>query len=176
MSQTAANLMVALFDGVVGVKVAGRANFTCSVDLKKVVQALSERGYSRFVLDLTDCLLMDSTFLGVLAGIGLKFGQGNGTHPQPVELLNPNPRIADLLENLGVAHLFKIITDCKPMSEDFKPIEPAASADRAEVTRTCLEAHRTLMDINPNNVQKFKDVAQFLTEDLKNIEAREQKK
>jgi hypothetical protein len=39
-----------------------------------------------------------------------------------------------------------------------------------ELARTCLEAHRTLMGIKPENVAKFKDVAQFLAEDVKRLE------
>jgi len=34
------------------------------------------------------------------------------------------------------------------------------------LTRACLEAHETLMAINPENVARFKDVAMFLAEDL----------
>ena len=45
-----------------------------------------------------------------------------------------------------------------------------ANGDRKEISRTCLEAHQTLMDINPANVPKFKEVAQFLAEDLKKME------
>jgi hypothetical protein len=41
------------------------------------------------------------------------------------------------------------------------------SPTKAEVTRTCLEAHQILADLNPANAAKFKDVAQFLAEGLK---------
>jgi anti-sigma B factor antagonist len=171
----AASLLVAVVGRVVCIKVAGKGNFTCSVDFKKLVAELSSRGYKRFVLDLSECTMMDSTFLGLLAGIGLKFGQKNGEPgDEVVELLNPNPRISDLLENLGVAHLFKIVQSAEPAAECFQPFAGASTpADRAEVTRTCLEAHRTLMDLNPENLRKFKDVAQFLAEDLKKLESSE---
>jgi len=33
---------------------------------------LARKSYTHFVIDLTDCVLMDSTFLGVLAGLGIK--------------------------------------------------------------------------------------------------------
>src|SRR5688572_13893204 len=106
MNQPASTLMVAVADRVVCVKISGRANFTNSLDLKKLVNELAGRGYGRFILDLSDCTLMDSTFLGVLAGIGLKFsGSNNG---QSVDVFNPNPRIKDLLDSLGVSHLFRI--------------------------------------------------------------------
>ncbi len=48
--------------------------------------------------------------------------------------------------------------------------QTSASRDRKEISRTCLEAHEALMRINPNNIPKFKEVAQFLAEDLKKME------
>src|SRR5579862_4276814 len=91
------------------VKISGRASFSCSIDFKTLVQELRQKGCSYFVLDLSECTLMDSTFLGVLSGFGLqsttqKPGQPNATF----ELLNPNERITELLESLGVLHLFKL--------------------------------------------------------------------
>lgn len=171
MSQTA-SLLVAVVDPFVCVKIAGRANFTCSVDFKKLIAELSQRGYKQFLLDLSECILMDSTFLGVLAGIGLKFGQKNGAVGDGcVELLNPNPRISELLESLGVVHLFRIVHRSSPVAEGFQAV-PAdgGPVDRMEVTRTCLEAHNILMNVNPENVRRFKDVARFLSEDLKKME------
>jgi hypothetical protein len=41
-----------------------------------------------------------------------------------------------------------------------------------QITRTSLEAHKTLMEITPENVARFKDVTQFLAEDLQNLEKR----
>jgi anti-sigma B factor antagonist len=180
MNTLANNLAVWVGDSLVCVKVAGRANFSGSVDLKTLVTSLWDRGYHHFVLDLSECLLMDSTFLGVLAGLGLKLNHQNGSHAQgtehngvhAIELLNPSPRIADLLENLGITHLFditrgRLTTECL-VALDHAPTE----TDRREVQRTCLEAHRTLMDINPANVPKFKDVAQFLADDLKKMDGK----
>src|SRR5690242_6673789 len=91
------------------VKIIGRANFTSSIDFKTLINELREKGYGFFVLDLSECQLMDSTFLGVLAGFGLKMctGQAEG-ETRPIELLNPNARITELLENLGVLHLFTL--------------------------------------------------------------------
>ena len=54
------------------------------------------------MLDLSECVLMDSTFLGVLAGFGLKLSGGNGDQAgMAIELFNPSPRITELLETLG---------------------------------------------------------------------------
>jgi anti-sigma B factor antagonist len=174
MSQTA-NLMVAVFEQGVCIKVCGKADFTSSLDLKKLINELWQRGHHRFVFELCDCVTMDSTFLGMLSGLGLKFGEGNGQQGSPLELFNPNSRIADVLDSLGVAHLFKITRRPDPLTYNFTPLAKAPDVTRADVTRNCLEAHKTLMEIKPENVNKFKDVAQFLAEDLKRLELSEKK-
>ncbi len=164
--------MVAVFDQTVCIKINGRADFTSSLDLKKLITELWQRGFNHFVFELCDCLTMDSTFLGVLSGIGLKFSEGKSVQVgAPLELLNPNPRIAETLENLGVSDLFAIKTCAEPMTDGFQPLVQAPDNTQVELTRTCLEAHKTLMAINPENVQKFKDVTQFLADDLKRLEA-----
>jgi hypothetical protein len=87
-------------------------------------------------------------------------------------LLNPNARITELLENLGVLHLFSIRNGplIAPAGTQTAVVAPA-EASREEITRACLEAHQTLMKINPGNISRFKDVAQFLAEDLKKLGA-----
>jgi len=158
------------------VKIAGRANFTSSIDFKTLINELRQKGYSYFVLDLSECLLMDSTFLGVLAGFGLKMSTGSPeSSAQPIELLNANERIVELLENLGVLHLFKLTQGCAAPAGEAAPV-PQAKTDKQEVTRACLEAHKTLMEINPANAARFKDVTQFLAEDLKKLGSAEQKR
>jgi anti-anti-sigma factor len=167
--------MVAVYDQVVCVKIYGRADFTSSLDLKKLINELWERGYHRFVFELAECMMMDSTFLGVLSGIGLKFCATSNGSSSALELINPNPRIAEVLENLGVAHLFVIRQSTEPVADRFQPLTRAPGTTQADVTRTCLEAHETLMKIKPENVRKFKDVAQFLAEDLKRQETAQKK-
>ncbi|MGV3771465.1 MAG: STAS domain-containing protein [Verrucomicrobiales bacterium] len=152
------------------IKIPGRANFTSSVDFKTVVAELRGRGIDHLVLDLGECITMDSTFLGVLASLALKSEDGKDEFGRKIELelLNPNARICDLLENLGVVHFFNITQQAMPATAVFEPVpsnKPAPEKD--EFTKTCLEAHQALMDINPENIPKFKDVARFLAEDLK---------
>jgi len=52
-----------------------------------------------------------------------------------------------------------------PCPQTPEPLNPT----HEQITRTSLEAHQTLMAMNPENAVRFKDVAQFLAEDLKNI-------
>jgi anti-anti-sigma regulatory factor len=173
MNTPSANLMVMVGKQFACIKIAGRANFNLSVDFKTLVSELQRKGYSYFVLELSECVLMDSTFLGVLAGFGLKMNQPAGDVPAPtLELRNANARITDLLENLGVLHLFKVAEGPVAATGTLEPCAPPPTpASRVEITRACLEAHQTLMEINPENVARFKEVTKFLAEDLSKLQS-----
>jgi anti-sigma B factor antagonist len=169
MSSPAGKLMVLAGEKTACIKIAGRANFMLGIDFQALLSELYKGGYNHVVMDLSDCVLMDSTFLGILTGFGIKMTPTNTVNGQRiVELLNPNARVSDLLENLGVLHLFKICTGEFSAPEPLKQSATATSnADQSELTRTCLEAHRTLMSLSSENAARFKDVALFLSEELK---------
>jgi len=173
MSPPAAKLLVLVGEKFACVKIIGRANFTSSIDFRTLVNELFEKGYRFFVLDLSECVLMDSTFLGVLAGFGLKMNGGSSSKGEGViELANPNARVSELLENLGVLHLFRVSQGplSVPNGTETHTHTPC-SPSREEVTSACLEAHRTLMEIDPKNIARFKEVTQFMAEDLKKLKA-----
>lgn len=175
MNQASPSLLAAIADQIALVKIVGRANFSLSVHFKALMLGLRGKGFKDFVLDLTECSTMDSTFLGVLAGLVLNPAESRPT-PETIclQLLNPNQRVSDLLENLGVAHLFTMINGRNPVESALEPSPPPeVSASREEISRTCLEAHQLLMKVNPENIPKFKEVTQFLAEDLKKLNSKE---
>src|SRR6185295_8932780 len=167
MKTNSADMLVSVVDRVVCVKIRGRASFTLSVDFKTLVSEMRQRGYGQFIIDLSECLIMDSTFLGVLAGIGMKLADtSTGQNSATMELLNPNERVADLLDTLGVAHLFRVVKGPNPSDLKFQAVEQT-ECTKLDLTRNCLEAHEVLMGINPENVARFKDVTDFFKQDLK---------
>jgi len=174
MSTAAASLLVLVGKHFACIKIVGRANFTLSIDFKTLLVGLRQKGYDYFVIELSECLLMDSTFLGVLAGFGLKMSQADGNVPaSPVELRNPNARVTELIENVGVLHLFKVAQGPLSAPEALETCATeAVHPSREEITRACLEAHQTLMEINPENVTRFKEVTRFLAEDLQKLKDR----
>jgi len=168
MATPSAKILVMVCKDFACVKIVGRANFTYGPDFKTLLTELAQRGYSHFIIDLSECALMDSTFLGILAGFGLKLHQAAAPDQHSVELLNPSSRITDLLDNLGALHLFKVTSGPLQLPAGVQTQTPDPSnPTREEITRTCLEAHQSLMAVNPDNVARFKDVTRFLAEDLK---------
>jgi anti-anti-sigma regulatory factor len=171
MSTSSAKLSVLVGKDFACLKIAGRANFSFSPDFKTLLTELSQKGYNRFVIDLSECVLMDSTFLGVLAGFGIKLNQAGASDQRGIELLNANARVTELLENLGALHLFKTTSGALPLPDGIRACTPESiKPTHEEITRTSLEAHQTLMSVNPDNIARFKDVTQFLAEDLKTLE------
>jgi anti-sigma B factor antagonist len=166
-------MWVAVASPVVYLKIAGAANFTASGHFKRVVLELAERGLRCFQVDLSECLNMDSTFLGMLAGLASQLAlRRSGDQTPNLVLQGPNQRVVDHLENLGILNLFTLSRQA-----DFPPLTlaplPAVATPPSplEMSRDALEAHQTLMHLNPANIPKFKDVVQFLAEDISRQES-----
>jgi anti-sigma B factor antagonist len=171
MGTPSANLSVLVGSNFACIKITGRANFSSSPDFKTLIEQLTQKGYAHFIVDLSECVLMDSTFLGVLVQFGLKLNPSNQDGRPGIELFNLNPRVTELLENLGALHLFKILSGQLTLPDDVKASTPESiHPTHEQITRTCLEAHQTLMAVNPENYARFKDVTKFLAEDLENLD------
>jgi anti-sigma B factor antagonist len=173
MNAPCASLTVLAGQRFACVKITGRANFNASVNFKTLLNELQQQGYPYIVLELSECALMDSTFLGVLAGFGLKANAPPGDcTSHAIELRNANERLTELLENLGVLHLFRTTQGALPAGDkETTAVPPACLPSHEALTRASLEAHQTLMDLNPENIARFKDVVKFLAEDLKKLRA-----
>jgi len=171
MTTSSANLSVFVGKNFACVKITGRANFCSSPDFKTLLAELVQKGYAHFIIDLSECVLMDSTFLGILAQFGLKLNSADRAGQPGIELLNANSRVAELLENLGVLYLFKTRSGTLELPVDVKTCTPESiHPTHEQIARTSLEAHQALMAMNPENAARFKDVTQFLAEDLENLE------
>jgi len=168
----ATTLSVCVRDQKACVRIAGRANFTSSVDFKRLVLQLQADGCSEIVLDLRETRLMDSTFLGVLAGIGARCDESRSQGKRClVELYQPSERVAELLDNLGVLHLFTVIHEA-PGFECFEQIKESETT-KLELNRTCLEAHQTLMKTTPDNERRFRDATEFFKKNLRDSERKD---
>ena len=160
LAQDSSQLFVVDLGSSAVVRITGRANFASSVPFKKLINGLIDRGCSKFTLDLTDCKLMDSTFLGVLVGVTHKLGQS----AKGVALFNPSEQVRAMFDNLGILEFFE---QAKSLGQAEVAEAEISNAAKRELTENSLQAHRTLMDANPENEAKFKEVTRFLEEDLK---------
>jgi anti-sigma B factor antagonist len=164
---TPSSIQVGFDDQMVWVRVTGRGSFQNSTPLKEFAKEMLSRGYRRFTVDLQECPVMDSTFMGTLAGIALKLDAGEGT----VRVVRLNERNHSLLANLGLDQLLQLEplgavgdVDSGPQGEVKDLV--IVPEDKATQARTMLEAHEAVVDANPLNESKFKDVLEFLRQDV----------
>ena len=143
----------------------GKGSFLNSTGLKEFAKEMTNRGFREFEVDLCKCPVMDSTFMGTMAGIALRLRElGQGW----LRVINLNERNRDLLANLGLDQLFTI--DTKPATPIVEPaqqpLEIAAVEDKVTRAETMLAAHEACVEANPENAAKFKDVLEYLKQDL----------
>jgi len=169
MALPQAKILVCIAGREVRLRITGRASFASGPDFQTLVNELYQQGYRCFRIDMSECVLMDSTFLGLICGLGLKLRDAREPDAG-VELLNPNPRLTELLESLGICAVVKVRQDPSERWElEATSATPSSAPTREDMARTSLEAHQTLMSLSPDNQMRFKDVVQFLAEDLKRL-------
>jgi len=165
---TPSSVLVGCFDRTVWVKVEGRGTFQNSAGLKEFVKQMIQRGFREFVVDLQVCDLMDSTFMGTLAGVALRLREmGQGT----LKVVNVNERNGALLGSLGLDQLFAVealkrhSAEAIPAEAELhKPVLPKADPELQK--EVVLEAHEALAEVSQANAVKFKDVLEFLRQEL----------
>lgn len=164
---TTSSVRVGCVERTVWVKVEGRGTFQNSAGLKEFVKQMIQRGFRDFVVDLAQCEQMDSTFMGTLAGVALRLreiGQGG------LRVINVNERNTDLLSSLGLDQLFHV----EPMAEGLERTPDAVrlreavpvATGAAEQKKMVLEAHEALVEAESANAVKFKDVLEYMRQEL----------
>lgn len=160
------SIQVGVNGPAVWVKVQGKGSFLNSGSLKQFAQEMVNRGFREFIIDLEDCAAMDSTFMGTMAGVALRLRELGQGHLHVVHCGN---RSRELLTGLGLDQIFSIhqngatSPECQLIKERSRD---AIEREKAEQARTMLEAHEALCEAAPENFLRFKDVLDYLKQDL----------
>lgn len=165
------DLLIAHNKGAYTIIVEGRANFDYGLPLRNFAKNL-DNNFTGITIDLRACIGMDSTFMGIMAMIGLKAKKNNVT----VEILNADENNRYLLEGLGLDKLFKFADSNTGKACKGRIAPDPQSSSMLNRAETVVEAHQTLMDVNKNNVPKFEKVVEFAKKDAEALKDKEDKK
>jgi anti-sigma B factor antagonist len=161
------SIQVGVNGPTVWVKVEGKGNFLNSGNLKEFAREMLDRGYREFVVDLADCAMMDSTFMGTMASVALRLKELGRGHLHVVHCRN---RSRELLSGLGLDQIFDIHSngatapECEALERG--PNGEPQENKKQEQAQTMLEAHEALCEAAPENLFRFKDVLDYLKQDL----------
>lgn len=126
------------------------------------------RGFREFIIDLGACTTMDSTFMGTMAGVALRLKEmGHGR----LHVVHCGERSRELLTGLGLDQIFTLHANGAPAPEcellaRAEPEAMEAAERKQEQKREMLHAHEALCAASPGNISRFKDVLDYLREDL----------
>jgi anti-sigma B factor antagonist len=103
-------------NGKIGViKVIGVGSFQQAVAFKSTYLDLLGDGVMDFVIDLSQCEQLDSTFLGIILGMALKVRQkGTGL----VHVIHANEMIRSLFRGTGLDQIFDMRHPGAPPAQD----------------------------------------------------------
>ena len=161
------SIQVGVRGPTVWVKVEGKGSFLNSGNLKEFSREMLDRGYREFVVDLADCAMMDSTFMGTMASVALRLRELGHGH---LHIVHCGNRSQQLLSGLGLDQIFDIHSDgahapeCEALGQATR--ERSAESRKEEQAETMLVAHEALCEAAPENIFRFKDVLDFLRQDL----------
>jgi len=153
-----------LGDGIVIIRVCGRGTHQQSPGLRQVFEMTrGDTPAPRYVLDVDQCVTMDSTFMGTLASMAIHQRQRDGSS---LVVLNVNEHVRNLLQTLGLNYVLELRAGNNAVDQaDFKPSRPAPIT-RLEQILMMLEAHERLVDVDSRNEVKFEGVLRSLRESL----------
>jgi len=158
------------------IRVIGRGSFQNSRPLERFTANMIESGCRQFVLDLEQCAGMDSTFMGVLTGVGIFLRQQ--VPPGIVHVIRAGSHNREVLKSLWLDRLFRVTADgeeqaglAPPTGADFLKLPDsdlscgARPFPREEIREVMLTAHDDLIRADCRNAPKFSDVTRQLRED-----------
>ena len=131
------SIQVGVNGPTVWVKIEGKGSFLNSGNLKEFAHEMLNRGYREFVVDLADCAMMDSTFMGTMASVALRLKELGRGHLHVVHCRN---RSRELLSGLGLDQIFDIHADGATAPE-CEALERVFDLQRTGATVHALDAH-----------------------------------
>lgn len=153
--------LVNAYSDPVVIKIKGRASYLNCAPLSDFFRRLVAQNKRQFVIDFQQCTAMDSTFLGIIAGVGLELAKSEprGT----LVLARLGQRNLELVKNLGLHRILAVDTNGVDLSQD-EPAQQLASDTKNDVenARMILKAHENLVAVDVSNQSKFQDVISFL--------------
>ena len=153
-------LLFARQGGTTLFQIIGRGTYKISPGFRKCCEdLLAAKDVTGVTIDLSQCESMDSTFMGIMVMVGIK-ARGK----IPLLVVNAKPAHRTLLDGIGVSRVWRFVD--APVADlnwhDLAQASAGAVKNMAEIAPVVLEAHQALIDLDPANLPKFKDVVELL--------------
>ncbi len=141
------------------VHVRGPGDLFNSYPLQVFLTRMLEAHADTFQFNLADCTQVDSTFMGVMAGLSQRLRKAD---KGVLQVLNASDASLDCIHRLGLNHLVDMRDDVEiPPMDDSTELEPP-DLSKLDRGRHMLHAHLELSAISEANEQQFARVIRTL--------------
>ena len=145
------------------VKIHGKGTFKIAPDFKEFVEQMIKKNVRGILIDLYSCETLDSTFIGTITSLTLKYRNNNKSR---IKLFNVSKHINSILKNLGLLCVLDIFCEEKNDAPKFENIS-SSNKSKVEIADLMLDAHETLASLNDKNAAEFKNVVEMLSKTVK---------
>ena len=152
-------------DNIHVLRFIGEIRYTLSPSIERFLEGIfAGPAPAGFVVDLTETDSIDSTNLGLLAGIARRM---QALAAPRVTIVSNRTEINSVLISMALDEVFDIVEEGGIQTGMAREV-PRQNADRKTLVRTLIDAHRTLMELSEQNHEMFRDVVASLEKNSKN--------
>lgn len=159
-----ASIKVGEIKGYSWVSINGRGDVFTAPKVKEftegIFEKLSQNRAAKFVFDMEDCTGMDSTFMGMIAGLAIKL---QGVANSCLQLCGVSSANQESLEELGIDSLVDINPTGSEWNNQYQEIRSELSewnpeGKHAPKSDLILDSHKILGSLNKENEEEFSEV------------------
>lgn len=148
-------ILAAEHEGAYVLRFEGDVRLTLCTTIDEYIQQMFDNpDFASVWVDLCSAEGIDSTTLGLLAKLALQVKERYGFVPA---IYSCDPGINRLLKSMGFQRLFELHEQACSNPSDIAEI-PSITGSEAAVKAKVIEAHRTLMAMNDDNRERFRDL------------------
>jgi len=148
-------------------RVVGLGTMNNSITFKEFGDQQLGQGYRRFIIDLADCKGIDSTFMGILAGLAASARAHDKRPGSGVIIVNANPHCRKQLESIGLHRIVTVQNDPAALPAGLELHElPESEASPTARLKLIMRAHQELIAADKKNEERF---GAFLRDIAKNL-------
>jgi len=142
------------------IKISGHATWQVSTLLKNHQDHNLETilAADHLVFDLCQCTFLDSTMIGLISHLGVKYFKQNN---RQASLLYGNDKIKNILELMNCNRILLMVSGVAEETAESNPIQELLvdhAMDRAELRNTMLLAHKALVELTDDLGGQFTEV------------------
>lgn len=140
-------------------KLMGDVRLTLCSTLNAYIQSVVDADAAEaVVVDVSEAEQLDSTTLGMLAKLSVKVRERWNI---PTTLVSQRPDVTRILESMGFGQVFVLIDQTHGIPPVLDEV-PVLQTSEAQMRDQILEAHKTLMNMNASNREKFRELVEML--------------